>query len=175
MNSACLNPWETTRPAFNFPSWCFLNNPIDHVPNLDLTSKNPHIGKVDNGLPCPMPRNAIACLLSPKTSLKSKIALEHTARLCCRVDTCAQPLSEADKSSFSDSREYGLWAMIIADNCSGHLETTCKSTKSDPKCTQGTVKHEQFEGRSSSDICSEFTHQSKQGWRFLFFIGVAHA
>ena len=27
--------------------------------------------------------------------------------------------------------------MIIADNCSGHLETTCKSTKSDPKCTVG--------------------------------------
>ena len=27
LSSACLKPWETTRPAFNFQSWCFLNNP----------------------------------------------------------------------------------------------------------------------------------------------------
>ena len=30
LNSACLKPWETTRPAFNFQSWCFLNNPTAH-------------------------------------------------------------------------------------------------------------------------------------------------
>ena len=27
LNSACLKPCETTWPAFNFQSWCFLNNP----------------------------------------------------------------------------------------------------------------------------------------------------
>ena len=29
-NSACLKPWETTRPTLNFQSWCFLNNPNIH-------------------------------------------------------------------------------------------------------------------------------------------------
>ena len=51
------------------------------------------------------------------------------------VYTSAQPFilnRRRTKVRFSDSQEYGFWAMLIADNCSGHLETTCKSTKAIP-------------------------------------------
>ena len=34
LNSACLKPCETTRHAFNFQSWCFLNNPTGHPPTV---------------------------------------------------------------------------------------------------------------------------------------------
>ena len=30
LNSACLKPWETPRPDFNFQSWCFFSNPTGH-------------------------------------------------------------------------------------------------------------------------------------------------